>query len=185
MDKIYRPIFCILAWSCQKWLLIRSITIIGTVLKGWHGIPHGLFGVRGREKFSVTCHYKEKEKDMFITSYTVTKNSKEKKNVVIISIMRPMHGCSKDDDKLRPQIFKFYDFTKGCRNIVDQMNDFFTTRAKSNRWTMVVLYNMLDNTRVNSKTVWCMKNKIDICKHKTFDCSWQLANKLCVRQVSP
>ena len=31
------------------------------------------------------------------------------------------------------------------------MNDFFTTRAKSNRSAMVVLNCMLDTTRVNSK----------------------------------
>ena len=43
---------------------------------------------------------------------------------------------------------------------------------------------MLDSSKVNSKTLWCMKNKIDICKHKTFDFTWQFANELCVRQVS-
>ena len=47
---------------------------------------------------------------------------------------------------------------------------------------MALLYCMLDTTRVNSKTLWCMKNKID--KHKTFDFTWQFADKLCVQQVS-
>ena len=49
---------------------------------------------------------------------------------------------------------------------------------------MVVLYYMLGTTRVNSKTLWYMKNKIDIRKHKTFDFTWQLENELCIRQVS-
>ena len=98
--------------------------------------------------------------------------------------MRPMDACTNNDDKFKPKIFKFYDFTKGGTDIVDQMNDFFTTRAKSNRWAMVVLYYMLNTTRVNSKTLHCMKNKIDIRKHKTFDFTWQLANELCTRQVS-
>ena len=89
-----------------------------------------------------------------------------------------MDACTKDDDKFKPQIFKFYDFTKGGTDIVDQMNDFFTTRAKS--WAMVVLYYRLDTTRVNSKTLWCMKNKINIRKHKIFDFTWQLANELSV-----
>ena len=67
---------------------------------------------------------------------------------------------------------------------VNQMNDFFTTRAKSNNWAMVVLYYIPDTTRVNSKELWCMKNKIDIHKHKTFDFTWELTNELCVQQVS-
>ena len=109
---------------------------------------------------------------------------KGKKNIVILSTMRPMDACTKDDDKFKPKIFRFYDFTKSDTDIVDQMNDSFTTRAKSNRWAMVVLCYMLDTARVNSRTLWCTKNKIDIRKHKTFDFTWQLANELCVRQVN-
>ena len=138
-------------------------------------IPHELFDVKGREKFSVTCHYEEKEKEMCITSYTVTTKTKGKKNVLILSTMRPMDACTKDDDNFKPQIFKFYDFTKDDTDIVNQMNNFFTTHAKSNRWAMVVLYYMLETTKVNSKTLWCMENKIDIRKHKTFDFNRRLA----------
>ena len=152
----------------SKWLLTRNITTVGTVQKGRHGIPHELFDVKGREKFSVTCHYEEKEKDVLHIIYCYYKVKKEKE-------------CR---DSFDNETNKFYDFTKGGANIVDQMNDFFTTCAKSNRWAMVVLYYMVDTTRVNSKTLWCMKNKIDIRKHKTFDFTWQLANELCVRQVS-
>ena len=166
----------------SKWLLTRNITTLGTIEKGRHGLPHELFDVKGREKFSVTSHYEER--DMCITSYTVTTKSKGKKGCLILSSMRPMDACTNNDDKFKPQIFKFYDFTKGGTDTVDQMNDFFTTRAKSNRWAMVVLYYMLNTTRVNSKTLQCMKSKIDICKHKTFDFTWQLANELCTRQVS-
>ena len=38
-----------------KWLLTRNITV-GTVQKSQHGIPHELFDVKGREKFSLTCY---------------------------------------------------------------------------------------------------------------------------------
>ena len=76
----------------------------------------------------MTYHYKEKGKDMCITSYTVTTKSKGKNNAAMLSTMRPMDDCIKDDDKFKPQIFKFYDFTKGGMDIVNQMNDFFTTK---------------------------------------------------------
>ena len=48
--------------------------------------------------------------------------SKGKKNVVILSTTRPMHCCANDDNKSKPQIFKFCDFTKGGTDIFDQMN---------------------------------------------------------------
>ena len=38
--------------------------------------------------------------------------------------MRPLNVQKKHDDKFKPQIFKFYDFTKGGMDTVDQMNDF-------------------------------------------------------------
>ena len=50
---------------------------------------------------------------MSVTSYTATTKSKGKKNVVTLSTMRPMDACTENDDKFKPQIFKFYDFSKG------------------------------------------------------------------------
>ena len=109
--------------------------------------------------------------------------SKCKKNVVILSTTRPMHSCTKDDNKSKPQIFKFYDFTKGGTDIVDQMNDYFTTRAKSLRWVMIVLYYMLDTARVNAKTIWCIKNGIDHHKLKSYNFGWDLAKTLTMPHV--
>ena len=104
--------------------------------------------------------------------------SKGKKNVVILSTTRPMHSCTKDDNKSKPQIFKFYDFTKGGTDIFDQMNDYFTTRAKSLRWVMIVLYYMLHTARVNAKTIWCMKNGIDHHKPESYNFDWDPAKTL-------
>ena len=56
----------------------------------------------------MTYHYEQREKEMCITSYTVTTKSKGKKNIVILSTMRPMDASAKDDCKFKPQIFKFY-----------------------------------------------------------------------------
>ena len=94
-----------------------------------------------------------------------------------------MHSCTKDDNKSKPQIFKFYDFTKGGTDIFDQMNDYFTTRAKSLRWVMIVLYYMLDTARVNAKTIWCMKNGIDHHKLKSYNFGWDVAKTLTMLHV--
>ena len=44
-----------------------------------------------------------------------------------------MKKKTKDDKKDKPAIYKFYNFTKGDADIMDQMNDFYTTQAKITR----------------------------------------------------
>ena len=92
------------------------------------GFPEDVFDTKNREVLSKTCHFEKDKKDLCLSSYTVQIKSKSKKNV-ILSITRPMHSCTKDDNKSKPQIFKFYDFTKGGTDIVNQMNDYFITCA--------------------------------------------------------
>ena len=60
---------------------------------------------------------------MCLASYTIKIKSKGNKNVVLLSISRPLHGKTIDDGKEKPQIIKCYDFTKGGTDIVDQLND--------------------------------------------------------------
>ena len=55
-----------------------------------------------------------------------------------------------DDGKEKLQIIKFYDFTNSGTDIVDQLNDYHTTRSNSCRWVMVALSCMLDTARVES-----------------------------------
>ena len=172
MDRLYSNV------EIANWLLEKNITIVGTVQKGRVGFPEEVFDTKNREVLSKTFHFEKDKKDLCLSSYTVQTKSKGKKNVVILSTTRPMHSCTKDDNKSKPQIFKFYDFTKGGTDIVDQMNDYFTTRAKSLRWVMIVLYYMLDTARVNAKTIWCMKNGIDHHKPESYNFDWDLAKTL-------
>ena len=96
----------------------------------------------------------------------------------MLSTVRPMRKKTRDDKKEKAAIFKFYDFTKGGTDIVDHMNDFYTTRAKTHRWTMLAFYYMLDTIRINAKTLWCLKHKKNPQKVNTFDVSFELANAL-------
>ena len=92
--------------------------------------------------------------------------------------MHLIPGNTKDDNKHKPAILKLYDFTKGGTDIVDQLNDYHTVRTQSNRWDLVALFYMLDTIRVNAKTVWCLKNKLEIQKTNTFNFGWDLAMSL-------
>ena len=53
---------------------------------------------------------------------------------------------------------KFYDFTKGGTDIVNQLNDYYSFHV----------FYILNTVRANSKTVWCLKNLIDVKKTNTF-----------------
>ena len=55
------------------------------------------------------------------------------------------------------------------------MNAFYTTRAKTSRWSVLTFYYMLDTIQINAKTLWCIKHKQSI---STFDIAFKLANAL-------
>ena len=159
-----------------NWLLDRGIVTVGTLQKGRRRIPSDLFETQNRDIFSANFHFEKEKKNIFLTSYTVKTKSKRKKNSAVLSTSRPLHGKTIDDGKEKPRIIKFYDFTKGGKDIVDQLNDYYTTRSclalpLPCRWVMVALSYMLDTTRVNGKTVWCFKNDSDISSTSSYDFS--------------
>ena len=74
---------------------------------------------------------KKGKKNIYLTSYTIKTKSREMKNVVVSSTSRLLHGKTIDDGKEKSKIITFYDFVKGRMDIVDQLNDYYTTRSKS------------------------------------------------------
>ena len=80
--------------------------------------------------------------------------------------MRPLFSKTKDDGKEKPQIFKFYDFTKGGTDIVDQKASYYTTKSKSRKWKLVAFFYLLDTARINVSTMWGLKNGVDPKKLK-------------------
>ena len=134
MDHLYTSILL------ANWLLGRKITCVGTLNHNRQGIPTGLKNTPEREEFSVTCHYESVKTDPCLLSYTVKTKSSGKKNVLLLSTIRPLNGITRDDNKRKPGIYKFYDFTKGGTDIVDQLSDYYTVRFQSNRWGLVAFY---------------------------------------------
>ena len=63
--------------------------------------------------------------------------------------MEPLLGVTKDDQKKKPALYKFYDFTKGGTDIVDQKMGSYTVKPKWRRWVMVAFSYLLDTIRVN------------------------------------
>ena len=59
-----------------------------------------------------------------LTSHVVKSKSKGKKNVMILSTKEIILAVTTDDGNTKPAIFKFYNFSKGGTDIVDQRLDF-------------------------------------------------------------
>ena len=151
---------------------------IGILNSNRLGIPDELENPKGREEFSATCNFEKEKRNLFLGSYSVKSKFKGKKNILFLSSIRPMRKKTRDDQKEKPAIQKFYDFTKDVPDTVDQINDFYIKRAKTHKWTVLAFYYMLDTIRINAKTLWLLKQDKEPTKVNTFDVSFELANAL-------
>ena len=75
-------------------------------------------------------------------------------------------------------MLKLYDFTKGGTDIVDQLIDYYTSRAASRRWDIIAFCYILDPVRVNAETVWCLSQNREPQKCNTHQFAWKLASAL-------
>ena len=75
--------------------------------------------------------------------------------MIVLGTFDPILGVTKDDKKM-PAIIKFYDFTKGGTDIVDQRIGNYSTKSKTKKWIKVVFFYTLDTTRNNALTIYCL-----------------------------
>ena len=155
-----------------NWFLHPGIAVVGILHH--HIIPSEFLDTQNIGILSATYHFEKEKKNICLTSYAVKTKSKGKTNVVL-STSRPLHGKTIDDGKEKAQ--------KAGTDMVDQLNDYYTTRSKSCRWIMIALSYMLNTARVNGKTVWCLKNDSDISSTFSYDFGWNLAKALAFPHV--
>ena len=133
--------------------------MVGTMRHNRVGLPKEVKQFTDREPFSTQIWWEKSKQKISLTSYVVPSKSKGRKNVIVLSSQEPYLGVIKDE-KAKPQIIKFYDFTKGGTDIVDQRSVSFTTSTKTKKWTRKTLSFMLDTTRVNSQTIHSLNNDV-------------------------
>ena len=117
----------------------------------------------------------------------MTTKSTRRKNVLVLSTMRPIPRTTKDDGKSKLALMNFYDFKKGVTDIVDQLNNYYSCCARTNFWDLVSFFYILDTARGNSKRVWCLKNSLDVGKinfFQIFEESFWSTNKTFHRKSS-
>ena len=175
MDRFYTSL------EIADWLSARNITMVGTFQKNRVGIPPELKVVKDKAELSNEIYWEVNGK-YNISSYVV-KISKGKKAVLMLSTMEPLLGVTKDDQKKKPALHKFFDFTKGGTDIVDQKMGSYTVKPKSRRWVMVTFSYLLDTIRVNSSTVLALNKKVDPKKVVSFENGYLLAKQLVMPQI--
>ena len=141
------------------------------------GIPNEIKSTEGREFQSSETFWEKSKGDLSLTSY-ISKTSKGKKNVLVLTSTRPLQGVTKDDGKKKPAIIKLYDFTKGGTDVVDQRMGSYSCKMKSCKWTLVAFSYILDTTRVNAQTIHALKQNKDPKATDSFDFGWSLAEAL-------
>ena len=94
------------------------------------------------------------------------------------STTTPILDVTKDDGKEKPAIYKFYDFSKGGTDVVDQRIGFYSCKAKSRFWTMSALAYVLDTCRVNASTLYSMNQGTDPRKQDSFEFGMKLVMSL-------
>ena len=80
------------------------------------GIPPEMLDIKDRDLLSYELYWRDDGK-CNLSSYVV-KTSKGKRNVMVLSTVEPLLGVTKEEKK-KPAIMKFYDFTKGT-DIIDK-----------------------------------------------------------------
>ena len=81
----------------------------------------------------LSLNVENKEKCLYIATYSVKTKSTGHKNVLMLSKMTQISGITKDNDKSKNARMKFYDFRKDETNIFDQLKDYFSCLARTNR----------------------------------------------------
>ena len=175
MDRLYTSL------EIAEWLSKRNITMVGTFQKNRVGIPAAIKDGKDKEILSSEIYWEENGK-YNLSSYVV-KTSKGKKVVLMLATVDPLLGITVDDGKKKPALYKFYDFTKGGTDIVDQKMGSYTVKPKSRRWVMVAFSYLVDTIRVNSSTVLALNKKIDPTKFNSFEHGYALAQQLVMPQI--
>ena len=126
-------------------LLEKKMTVVGTIKTNRKGVGY-LKKMDGRESQTTEIYWEKEKGAMNMTSYVNNTKSSGKRNVLVLATANPILGVMKDDGKSKPAIIKFYDYTKGARDIVYQKMVKYSVKPKSSKVTVCAFSYILDIT---------------------------------------
>ena len=92
--------------------------------------------------------------------------------------MRPLMGITRDDEKQKPVIIRFYEFIKGGTDILDQKIFRYLCKSVTRMWAVVHFFFLLDTIRCNALTMYAIKYGKPLGKINAFDIGWDLVMSL-------
>ena len=154
MNRLYISI------STLNWLLARNILSVGTLVPNRVGLPNEVKDAKNRDEFETSMYWEQEEGNLGSCAYNTKSKCKGKKNILVLSTMRPLMGITQDDGKRKPVIIKFYDFTKGCMDILDQKISKYSCKSviDCGQWFISSSYWILDNIGCNVLTMCAIKH---------------------------
>lgn len=126
-------------------LLEKNLTIVGTLRQNKPDIPPIMKPSKLREKH---CSEFGFNGNMTMVSYVPKKG----KAVVLLSTMHDDKAVDDSSVKKKPEMIQYYNKTKGGVDTMDQMVRTYSCKRRTQRWPMVLWYNMLDVATLNAYT---------------------------------
>ena len=131
---------------------MQNVIVVGTIRKNRTELPAEFVSTKDRKESTTLYGY---QKEAMIVSYC----PKKRKVVTFLSTMHSDKGTESPAPDKKPLVITYYNAWKGGVDVMDQMVRWFTSKRKTRRWPMVIFYNMLDISALNSFIVWMSLNK--------------------------
>ncbi|OWA54364.1 putative PiggyBac transposable element-derived protein 4 [Hypsibius exemplaris] len=118
-------------------LLLRNITLVGTIRKSREEIPRNLLPgpLKDRPLFSSIFGF---IKELTLVSYVC----RPRKCVILLSSQHHNAAVDTEMEEQKPEIVKVYNATKSGVDTLDQLVGTYSVRRKTNRWPMAFFYDM-------------------------------------------
>ena len=127
------------SFSVVSFLLEHGLTAVGTVTASRRDVPAVMKTVKGRERFSSKTLY-EHQKKVLLLSYVPKKN----KGVLMMSSFHQKLDIQTETEDKKSQLIIGYNSGKGSVDIMDSRIEDFTCKRKTNRYAMLMLFNIID-----------------------------------------
>ena len=139
-----------LVWN----LLQQDLPLIGTIMLNRREVPSHFKAAKGREIKSTKALYDHSSK-ILLLSYVLKRN----KNVLMMSSSH--FSISITDCHKKPTVITDYNQHKGGVDTLDENCEKFSCLRKTNRWPMVINYNLINIATKNAFVVMRGSGKCD------------------------
>lgn len=133
------------SYSLCSRLLEKRLTLTGTILSTRREVPLEMRNVRNRELFS-TKELWDTENKVLLLSWVPKKG----KNVLLLSSLHNAAEPQQNRDDKKPLVIHDYNTGKGGVDLLDSCIDDFSCKRKTNRYPLVIFFNILDISVINA-----------------------------------